>query len=479
MVSEYNLAKDVSPIFQVYDSFGVHQPELDVFLAQPMKFNLKNQTIIFITPPQPRLSEIREHLKDYTIKLLAKRKGDGYTSLRMFNFRYIDHEFNQCPFCDYKVDSDELVQIEVGIERPKPRQKKRVMHTTPVSSNMKRLRAYSTDDQSIGSSSMSSGFKSSPSYSISSSYEMQANSPDSGIDTHFNGYNSDVACSPNSAHEYTTMRTQEQPDRPGTLIEEAQFVFAEDDVEISEAYVTDNVQFENANHLMEQDVGMFADEDEVRRMLGMPSENVDKLWGHQEIKETYEDVIENIDLDQLLDMEIPEEDGAPQTANISNIGSSFNTSIPQCMAANVMMTQRDPMISHGSMSIIKQDGPFTVKTQGPVVLQPRIKSDSTKTADIEKPKEEEVCLPMTEQNELRKRRQEKSKKEETKGRKPTTEQESPFVEDLPLFVMMFMVLLVIFKLIAQATLEVSHYAVVVFSMASAIFMIFMKNKMST
>merc|ERR1712106_928226 len=134
------------------------------------------------------------------------------------------------------------------------------------------------------------------------------------------------------------------------------------------------------------------------------------------------------------------------------------------------MSNRDPMISHGS--IINTDANLTVRKQGPVLLQHRIKSDSTKKPDIVKPTEEGVFVTMAEQNEARRRKQEKYENERTKGRKQETEHESPFVEDLPLFVMVFMALLIIFKLIAEATVEVPHYAVTVLSMAASIFMIF-------
>ena len=356
MVSEYNLAKDVSPVFQVYDEFDVHRPELDEFLVQPNKteFNLKNQTIIFITPEQPRLLEIRNNMSNYNIKLLAKRKGDGYTSNKMFNFRYIEHEVNQCPFCDYKVDSDELVQIEVGIERPKPGQKKRGMYTTPVSCNEKRQRVFSTDEQSTGSSAMSPGFSASPTYSNSNSYEMQVSSPDSGI---FNGFKASPPYSNSSSYEIQVNSPDSGIGGSNTPNSEFNYTMTQE-------------------QLNKMDVGSFEDEDVVSKILGIPSTNVESLWGHQEITETYEDVIKTIDFDQLLNMDIPEEDSTPQTAQISNIGSSFNMSTTHFTAANAMMSNRDPMISHGS--IINTDANLTVRKQGPVLLQHRIKSDSTK-----------------------------------------------------------------------------------------------------
>jgi len=238
MVSEYNLDKKVSPIFQIYDQYDQHHPELDDLLIQPNKdqFNLKNQTIIFITPAQPRLREIQEQLTNYKIKLLGKRgdgvvEGDGYTSNKMFNFRYIDHEFNNCPFCDHKVDSDELVQIEAGIERPKPRQKKRVMHETPKSNIEKRQRVYSTDEESIASSAFSPGFKLSPAYSNSPPYDMQVSSPDSGVDTYFT--NSDGGHTPESEYDYCNIISQQDLDKLGAVAEPDQVVLTDEFIRVS------------------------------------------------------------------------------------------------------------------------------------------------------------------------------------------------------------------------------------------------------
>eukprot|EP00092_Neocalanus_flemingeri_P013332 GFUD01014373.1.p1 GENE.GFUD01014373.1~~GFUD01014373.1.p1 ORF type:complete len:720 (+),score=156.72 GFUD01014373.1:162-2321(+) len=466
MVSEYNLAKDVSPIFEVYDDFGEPRPELDQFLSQPTDFNRRNQTIIFITPPQPRLHEITENLNNWTIKLLAKRKGDGYKSNKMFNFRYIDHEFNSCPFCDYKVDSDELVKIEAGIEGPKPRQKKRIMTCTPVVCTEKRQRIQSTDEQSCGSSETSSYLKSSPAYSMSSSYEMPVNTPDSGIDIPFNGYNSDGGYTSNSDLEYTTTLTQEDLNNLSAMTEQAKFVVVEEDAQFPKAYVT-GAQFQNMNQPLVQNVG-------VRSMMEIPSLNFESHWGPEELTGTAEDLIENIDVDQLLiTMDIHEDICTPQPAEISNIGSSFFTA-PSVAPANAFMTQKDPWMSQGTMPFIKQ---------GPVLLQQRIQSDSTIQSDNAKPTEEEDVLRTA--SEVCKRKQGKSKKDKTHIDQKQTERkqkpvpESLFIEDLPLLTMIFMALIIIFKLIGEATVEMPQFAVIASSMATAIFMIFMKNKFFT
>jgi hypothetical protein len=117
---------------------------------------------------------------------------------------------------------------------------------------------------------------------------------------------------------------------------------------------------------MEQDIGEFVDEKEVRKVLGMDSENIDSHWGHKEIKELYHDDIENIDIDQLYRIDIPELDFGQQTAQISNIGSSFyNGSL-----------HYSTMNSYGNMSIIQTDGASDGMKHVPVVLQHRIQKDS-------------------------------------------------------------------------------------------------------
>jgi hypothetical protein len=94
--------------------------------------------------------------------------------------------------------------------------------------------------------------------------------------------------------------------------------------------------------------------------------------------------------------------------------------------------------------------------------------------DIEKPTAEEIIVSETKDDTDEEKKQKRQGKRKVK--KPTAEQESHFIEDLPLFVMIFMVLLIIFKLVAQATIDLPPYAVTAVSMASAISVIFVKNR---
>jgi len=454
MVSEYTLDKNVAPIFKVYDQNDQHHPELDTFLVQPHKdeVNLKNQTIIFITPKQPRLDEIGTYLANYKIKLLGKRMGDGYESNKMFNFRYIEHQFNNCPFCDHKVDSDEHVQIEAGIDRPKPRQKKRVMHTTRTYDNEKRKRVYSTDEDSMASSAFSPGFKLSP-----ASYQSPTHpfgTPDSGIDSYWS--NSDGGNTPESEFEVAAQG-----------VENMSTVYAP---------VAGNVD------------DILMDEDEFKQMLGISAENAESIWGHQKIDETlngtnssdetiedktFNEVIKTIDFDELL--ETMSDDSPSQSNIIPNIEDSTSNLRTDFSKTGMLMSQRDPMISHGSMT--STGGADLKITTTPVVLQQRICKDSTYNKDMKKPVEEDIKVEdvlmdkdtKAEKVVERKENQQIQKKEKTLQKESENVSFSEkILQNLPIFVMMFMAILLIFNIIAQSTVELSPFTLTGLAMASAI-----------
>jgi len=207
MVSEYTLAKGVRPIYQVTNKFGEHMPYLDKYLAQPDQFVIKNQTIIFLTPPQKQLQELENNLRNFSIKLLAKREGDGYTSNREFEFKYLDHKVNSCPFCDLKIDTDEVVQIEAGIAKPKPGTKKRKIHEKAPSYDIKHPRVPKIEELSPRPASMNE-------------YPPR---PASDV-----GYHS------NSEFDYASPLTQEQLENLGDITEHAGFVLVEDDAVLHE-----------------------------------------------------------------------------------------------------------------------------------------------------------------------------------------------------------------------------------------------------
>ena len=133
------------------------------------------------------------------------------------------------------------------------------------------------------------------------------------------------------------------------------------------AYAPVASQSENMNQLMDQG--------EFTNMLEIPSENVESLWGHQKV-DTYDEVIKTIDFDELIntmDFGEPKQDFVPRTADISSIEQCLDGFAPNFPIEDVMMSNRDPMISNGIMTT---DGSLTVRKQGPVVLQQRICRDS-------------------------------------------------------------------------------------------------------
>ena len=122
MISEYDLADDVVPRFEVYDSDNNHRPDVDDFVMQPIKspttMAIKNTAIIFLTPAQPHLEEIQPKIGNFSLKLVAYRRRDGMTS-KAFAFEYTDS-------CDHRMDGDGETKIE-DQDCAKPGHKKRAI----------------------------------------------------------------------------------------------------------------------------------------------------------------------------------------------------------------------------------------------------------------------------------------------------------------------------------------------------------------
>ena len=87
MISEFELADNVVPVLQVYDSNGIHTPDMDQYLTQPREFKRKNLSIIFITQPQKNFPNIQKNLDSFKIKLVGKIQWDGYTDTAL-DFRF-------------------------------------------------------------------------------------------------------------------------------------------------------------------------------------------------------------------------------------------------------------------------------------------------------------------------------------------------------------------------------------------------------
>merc|ERR1712110_889239 len=159
MISEYDLADDVVPRFEIYGADGCHRVDAEEWIVQPITsasmMAIKNHTIVFLTPAQPHLEKIQNQIGNFSLKLVAYRQGDGMTS-KAFAFEYTNS-------CDHRLDGDEEAKIECQ-DRAKPGCKKRNLkgHTLQVP-NVKKARTGSDDYDA--SSPVSSGYNtSSPVY---------------------------------------------------------------------------------------------------------------------------------------------------------------------------------------------------------------------------------------------------------------------------------------------------------------------------
>merc|ERR1712172_466273 len=107
MISEYDLADDVVPRFELYDGEGIHRTDVQDWIVQPIKsastMAIKNATIIFLTPAQPHLEKMQNQIGSFSLKLVAHRQGDGMTS-KAFAF-----EYTSC--CDHRMDGG-LIQTD-------------------------------------------------------------------------------------------------------------------------------------------------------------------------------------------------------------------------------------------------------------------------------------------------------------------------------------------------------------------------------
>ena len=106
LVSEYDLKKDVVPVFQVYDEFD--EPcELSQRLNQPkIKCGLssndhglyigKKTSFIMLCPGQGR--ELLTELTTRRLKLKILIKRGKYVSQKKFDFKYLEVSGDHCPY---------------------------------------------------------------------------------------------------------------------------------------------------------------------------------------------------------------------------------------------------------------------------------------------------------------------------------------------------------------------------------------------
>ena len=128
--SEYSLAKDVRPLFQVEDEFGNHLHHEDGRLNQPVNLKVRNYSIHIITPPQDEnvINDLERNRKHIVLRF--KRASDQYESPVSFRFRYDIHPPLDCIFCAFYPDTaseGELPRLQPGLENPRPNRIKRIL----------------------------------------------------------------------------------------------------------------------------------------------------------------------------------------------------------------------------------------------------------------------------------------------------------------------------------------------------------------
>lgn len=109
VASEYVLSKDIVPVFQMFTMNSSQEleqrPDLEEYLKQPDRVEIRNTAIMFYTPSQPCLTMIKEN---FQLKLAIKRQGDGYICNKKFDFVYEPHIDGNCLHCDWEVDQPKL-----------------------------------------------------------------------------------------------------------------------------------------------------------------------------------------------------------------------------------------------------------------------------------------------------------------------------------------------------------------------------------
>ena len=108
IASEQKLPKDVVPIFQIW-SGETQMKDLEKYLNQPFDIQVRQDSIIFLTPPQKNLAGMDWTI--LTLKLVVRRIGDQHISNKKFTFRYVPHNIKNCMFCFDNLDTDEEVNI--------------------------------------------------------------------------------------------------------------------------------------------------------------------------------------------------------------------------------------------------------------------------------------------------------------------------------------------------------------------------------
>ena len=116
IVSDQTLPKDVEPIFQIW-SEETQMKDLEKCLTQPYYFQVRNESIILLTPPQGNLNGV--NWNNLTLKLAVRRIEDNHISNNKFTFKYVPHDNLNCMYCYHSLDTEGLVCLVENKNRGK------------------------------------------------------------------------------------------------------------------------------------------------------------------------------------------------------------------------------------------------------------------------------------------------------------------------------------------------------------------------
>merc|ERR1711915_1083522 len=188
-------------------------------------------------------------------------------------------------------------------------------------------------------------------------------------------------------------------------------------------------------------------------------EHLNETWdmGHQQIEDINIDPLQDI----IATLDIPDANKELVNSNVFYNGYGVDSS-------RILMSDNNPLLSQDTLgSNFKNDeSARPVIRQNPVLLQQRnrIERDSSKNEEVAKPTEDKV----EKQTGL------------TKKEKNSPESEVKPLENLPFFVFIFMLILVVLKLTTETLgVELAPYTVTAVSMAFTFPLIFMSKRLMT
>merc|ERR1711915_543752 len=194
-------------------------------------------------------------------------------------------------------------------------------------------------------------------------------------------------------------------------------------------------------------------------------EHLNETWdmGHQQIEDINIDPLQDI----IATLDIPDANKELVNSNVFYNGYGVDSS-------RILMSDNNPLLSQDTLgSNFKNDqSARPVIRQNPVLLQQRnrIERDSSKNEELAKPTEDNA-FPTVE---------DKVEKQTGLTKKNSPESEVKPLENLPFFVFIFMLILVVLKLTTETLgMDLAPYTVTAASMAFTFPLIFMRKRLMT